>query len=59
MSKQLKSVPLNKGGSEGGYKNGVPAKLVQRNLMPVRPAEAFVPTPAEPVRLHYKLAGGC
>lgn len=56
MSKQVKS---NKGGSEGGYKHGVPTKLVQRNLVPVKTAQAFVPTPAEPVRLHYKLAGGC
>jgi len=54
-----KSVPKNKGGSEGGYRNGVPSKLVQRNLVPVKTAEAFVPTPAEPVRMHYKMAGGC
>jgi len=54
-----KSVPKNSGGKEGGYKNGVPTKLVQRNLMPVKTAEAFVPTPAEPVRMRYKMAGGC
>ncbi len=54
-----KKIQPNRGGSEGGYKNGVPGKLVQRNLVPVKTAEAFVPTPAEPVRLHHKMAGGC
>lgn len=54
-----KPVPVNKGGSEGGYKRGVPTKLVTRNLVPVKTAEAFVPTPAEPVRMRYKMAGGC
>jgi len=58
MAKQ-KPVPSNKGGSEGSYKNGVPTKFVDRNLMPVKTAEAFVPAPAEPVRLHNKMAGGC
>jgi len=56
MSKQVKT---NTGGSEGGYKRGVPTKLVTRNLVPVKTAEAFVPTPAEPVRMRYKMAGGC
>lgn len=41
------------------YKNGVPAGLVQRNLIPVKTAEQFVPTPKEAVRLRYKMAGGC
>jgi hypothetical protein len=59
MSKTVKAVPTNKGGSEGGYRNGVPTKFVSRNLLPVKTAEAFVPTPAEPVRLRYKMAGGC
>lgn len=59
MAKQQKSVPPNKGGGEGGYRNGVPGKLVQRDLVPVKTAEAFVPTPAEPVRLRYKMGGGC
>lgn len=58
MSK-LKPAPLNKGGSEGGYKRGVPMKFVDRALLPVKTAEAFVPTPAEPVRMRYKMAGGC
>lgn len=56
MSKQIKT---NAGGKEGGYKRGVPTKFVDRNLVPVKTAEAFVPTPAEPVRLHHKMAGGC
>lgn len=59
MSKQLKSAPSNSGGKEGGYRHGVPTKFVARNLVPVKTAEAFVPTPAEPVRMRYKLAGGC
>jgi hypothetical protein len=57
MSK--KPVPVNKGGSEGGYKRGVPMKFVDRNLVPVKSEVGFVPTPAEPVRLHHKMAGGC
>jgi len=56
MSKQVKP---NAGGGEGGYKQGVPTKFVSRNLVPVKTAEAFVPTPAEPVRMRYKMAGGC
>jgi hypothetical protein len=56
MSKPVKK---NTGGTEGGYRNGVPTKFVSRNLLPVKTAEAFVPTPAEPVRLRYKMAGGC
>ena len=59
MSKPIKP---NVGGSEGGYKRGVPTKLVSRNLMPVKGVMAqnqFAPTPAEPVRLHHKMAGGC
>ena len=59
MSKQPKSVPSNTGGKEGGYRHGVPGKFVDRKLMPVKTADAFVPTPAEPVRMRYKMAGGC
>ena len=40
-----------KANDEGG-------KFVDRNLVPVKTAEAFVPTPAEPVRMRYKMAGG-
>lgn len=59
MSKKIKT---NAGGSEGGYKNGVPGKFVDRNLVPVKGVVAqnqFAPTPAEPVRMHNKMAGGC
>lgn len=55
MAKTLKPAPaprMPKGNDEGG-------KFVPRNLMPVKTAEQFVPTPAEPVRLHFKMAGGC
>jgi len=61
MSKQ-KPVPSNKGGAEGSYKNGVPTKFVSRDLRGIRGVAAqnqFAPTPAEPVRMHYKMAGGC
>lgn len=55
-----KSVQSNKGGREGGYKNGVPTKLTERNLTSVSPkTEQFAPTPAEPVRARYRMAGGC
>lgn len=43
---------MPKGNDEGG-------KFVERNLVPVKSAQEFVPTPAEPVRLHFKMAGGC
>ncbi len=43
---------MPRGNDEGG-------KFVPRNLVPVKTAEAFVPTPSEPVRLHFKMAGGC
>ena len=57
---KTKSVPLSKGGKEGGYRNGVPGKFNARNLAAVNPkSEQFEPTPAEPVRQRYKMAGGC
>ena len=57
---KTKSVPSNKGGSEGGYRHGVPAKFQDRKLLSVNPKkEQFAPTPAEPVRQRYKMAGGC
>lgn len=48
----VRTPAMPKGNDEGG-------KFVDRNLVPVKTAEAFVPTPAEPVRLHFKMAGGC
>lgn len=63
MAKQSKSprpARNNSGGSEGGYSNGVPGKFVARPLMGTNPLrEQFEPTPAEPVRQRYKMAGGC
>jgi len=50
--KQAPAPRMPRGNDEGG-------KFVNRNLVPVKTAEAFVPTPAEPVRLHFKMAGGC
>lgn len=55
MAKQVKSPakPAQKKISdEGGC-------FVDRNLIPVKTAEQFVPTPAEPMRMRYKMAGGC
>lgn len=57
MAKQSKS-PANaprmpKGNDEGG-------KFNDRKLLGVNPKkEQFEPTPAEPVRQHFKMAGGC
>jgi hypothetical protein len=47
-----KAPRMPRGNDEGG-------KFVSRDLRGVKTAEAFVPTPAEPVRLHHKMAGGC
>lgn len=59
-TKSAKLVSKNSGGGEGGYRNGVPTKVVGRNLAAMNPKTAqFEPTPAEPVRAHYKMAGGC
>jgi hypothetical protein len=43
---------MPRGNDEGG-------RFVSRNLVPVKTAEAFVPTPAEPVRMRFKMGGGC
>lgn len=46
---------MPKGNDEGG-------KVVGRNLLGMKPDAAqacCVPTPAEPVRMHVKMAGGC
>lgn len=48
----VRTPAMPKGNDEGG-------KFVARNLVPVKSEAAFVPTPAEPVRLHFKMAGGC
>lgn len=59
MAKKLAG---NKGGKEGGYKNGVPTRFVDRDLVAVKGVGAqnqFAPTPAEPVRMHKKMAGAC
>ena len=46
---------MSKGNDEGG-------RYVDRDLRPLKSAaqqNQFAPTPAEPVRMHFKLAGGC
>ena len=51
--KQLKAPRMPKGNDEGG-------KFVSRNLMAISPLkQQFEPTPAEPVRQRFKMAGGC
>lgn len=60
MAKSTSYPKAPKGGPEGGYRKGVPGKFVSRQLLGVNPRTTqFEPTPAEPVRLHYKMAGGC
>ena len=52
-SSKMPTPYMPKGNSEGG-------KYVDRNLMKVNPKkEQFAPTPAEPVRLRYRMGGGC
>lgn len=51
--KSAKSPRMPKGNDEGG-------RFVDRDLMATKPAsDQFEPTPAEPVRQHFKMAGGC
>ena len=51
--KQAKAPAMPKGNDEGG-------RFVDRDLRAVNPLkEQFEPTPAEPVRQHFKMAGGC
>ena len=55
MPKSKKPVqsPFKGPNDEGG-------RFVARDLRRVNPKrEQFAPTPAEPVRLRYKMAGGC
>jgi hypothetical protein len=52
----MASAPRMAGGNDEG------GRYVDRNLVPLRTAaqqNQFAPTPAEPVRMHHKLAGGC
>lgn len=56
-----KLVPAKKAaGRNEKYRAGVPNTFMDRNLMATNPMkEQFEPTPAEPVRQHAKMAGGC
>lgn len=48
-----KAPRMPKGNDEGG-------KFVDRNLAAINPLkEQFEPSGAEPVRQHFKMAGGC
>lgn len=58
MYKQSKSAPAPKGSAP--QPAAMTGKFKDRNLMGTNPLkEQFEPTPAEPVRQHYKMAGGC
>jgi len=57
MYKQNKSAPAPKAKAQAPAKTG---KFNDRNLMGVSPLkEQFEPSGSEPVRQHYKMAGGC
>jgi hypothetical protein len=58
MSKPVKTPGVRK--KVGGKTEpGAAQHFEDRNLMPVKSEQAFVPTPAEPVRMRFKMAGGC
>ena len=51
--KPAKTPAMPRGNDEGG-------KLVQRNMLELKDGgQCCVPTPAEPVSLHKRLAGAC
>jgi len=44
----------------GGKANDEGGRFVSRNLGPINPkSQQFEPTDSEPVRQHFKMAGGC
>lgn len=47
--------------NKGSYDSaGTPKEFVDRDLTNVSPnSQQFEPTEAEPVRQHYRMAGGC
>jgi len=49
-----RSVPAGKGTEAGAGRH-----FEDYKLMPIRSEKQFVPTPAEPVRMRFKMAGGC
>ena len=51
-SQKVKSPKMPKGNDEGG-------RFVSRDLCKMKTAESLIPTPAEPVSLHKKMAGAC
>lgn len=61
MKAKSQSYPKTaKSPSYGGKSNDEGGKFVDRKLAGVNPLkEQFEPTPAEPVRQHFKMAGGC
>lgn len=61
MSKLKSSQPAKvRTHAQERYVGGVPQTFVDRDLRAVNPTrEQFEPTPAEAVRQHYKMAGGC
>lgn len=60
MYKQSKSAPQPKKAARPTPYGGERMAFNDRNLMGVSPLkEQFEPTDAQPVRQHYKMAGGC
>lgn len=64
MSSRVKGsqygAPRGGGGLRAKSPNDEGGKYVDRDLTKVNPTkEQFEPTDAEPVRQHYKMAGGC
>ncbi len=52
--------PRNKGNTKMAKGNDEGGKFVDRDLSKVNPIkEQFEPTGSEPVRQHFKMAGGC
>ena len=58
MAKSQKSAQP-KPAAAGDSERDVGKCFVDRKLLPIKTAEQFVPTPAEPLRMRYKMAGGC
>jgi hypothetical protein len=57
MAKSVKSAPKVPAGKK--TEPGAGQHFEDYKLMPIKSEQQFVPTPAEPVRMRFKMAGGC
>jgi hypothetical protein len=57
MAKSAKSAAPKAAGKK--TEPGAGQHFEDYKLMPIRSEQQFVPTPAEPVRMRFKMAGGC